>query len=73
MSACAGKTCCEIYRDKKYCSKAGEKNGYDNVCNCRHAVRPCDVGRCFYEDLCGMKEAPSLSDLIAERIGGRGK
>lgn len=71
MSTCAGKTCCEIYRDKKYCRKVNEKNGSDNVCNCRHAVRPCDVESCNFEAFCGMKEPMSLSDLISEAIGGK--
>lgn len=71
MSACAGKTYCEIYRDKKYCRKVDEKNGSDNVCNCRHAAKPCDVEKCFYEEFCKMKDLPSLDDLIAERMGGK--
>lgn len=57
MSMCAGKTKCKIYRDKKYCSKSAEKNGSDGVCVCRHAVRPCDVEICWYEETCHIKEA----------------
>lgn len=69
MSMCAGKTECEIYRDKKYCRKAVDKlNGYDGICyDCRHAVQPCKVGHCFFEEFCKIKDQPSLEDLIAER------
>lgn len=55
MSMCAGKTECEIYRDKKYCRKAEDRmNGYDGICLCNHAILPCQVkyDRCFFSDIC---------------------
>lgn len=67
MSCCSGKTECEIYRDKKYCRKLDEKNGLNNVCNCRHAVRRCKVGNCIFDEFCKVKDEPSLEDLIAEK------
>lgn len=51
---CAGKTLCNMYRDKKYCRTVGQKMNDDGVCDCRHAVRPCDVEaeQCFIENVC---------------------
>lgn len=44
MSTCAGRTYCEIYRDKKYCHSSNcEMNG---ICNCIHAVYKCEVRHC---------------------------
>lgn len=44
MSICAGRTYCEIYRDKKYCRSSNcEMNG---ICNCIHVVHKCEVGHC---------------------------
>lgn len=64
MSTCAGKTECEIYRDKKYCRKAIDKlNGYDGICYaCRHATYLCKVGFCPFESFCGMKDQPSIEE-----------
>lgn len=47
---CVGKVYCEIYRDKKYCSKATAGN--HQPCDCRHAAAKCDVARCAAEDDC---------------------
>ena len=44
MSMCAGRTHCEIYRDKKYCHSSNCT--MNNVCNCIHAVHKCEVGHC---------------------------
>lgn len=71
MSMCSGKTLCDIYRDKKYCRKVEEKQNDRGICNCRHAALTCEVGRCVMEEFCGAKNAPSLADLIRERIGGK--
>lgn len=49
MSMCAGKIACEIYRDKRYCSKSTEEN---KECECHHAVRLCDVNECGFESVC---------------------
>lgn len=46
MGMCAGKTECEIYRNKKYCSKFEEKSDVYGVCACRHALHQCEVGSC---------------------------
>lgn len=43
MSFCA-KTYCEIYRHKRYCRKAEEKE-HNGVCDCRHAVYGCEAGK----------------------------
>ena len=60
MGMCEGKTVCEIYRDKKYCSKSDEKRSKYGVCDCRHAILPCDIGECvFFMDMC---PGPSVVD-----------
>ena len=71
MSMCAGKNLCKIYRDKKYCQKVNERKGYDDVCNCRHAVRKCDVGPCAFERFCGNAAAPTPEELFTEMYGGK--
>ena len=56
MSACVGKTKCEIYRQKKYC-RNGKAAGENRECvGCRHAKRQCDVGYCVF-DVNGMCKA----------------
>lgn len=41
------KTECEIYRNKRYCKTAAEKQN-NGVCKCRHAKYRCEVGElCF--------------------------
>ena len=53
MGMCSGKTECEIYRDKKFCSKAPEKSDDYGVCACRHALYPCELSSCvFYSRGC---------------------
>lgn len=53
MSMCAGKVCCEIYRDKKYCRTATKAADNYSECNCRHAVNPCETDRgCALQDIC---------------------
>ena len=52
MSFCA-KTCCEMYRDKKYCRAVQEKER-NGVCDCRHACYPCQTSSfCFSTMKCG--------------------
>ncbi len=58
MSQCAGKTICEIYRDKKYCRKENARSN-DEICNCRHAVMLCEVSRCVFENTCRYKKSPA--------------
>lgn len=65
MSMCAGKTKCEIYRDKRYCRRAEERTGAGGVCDCRHAIRPCEVSICGRERACG-RPATALERL--ERV-----
>lgn len=48
MSVCAGKTECEIYRQKKYCRKAGAAPENYECSACRHAKRQCEVGHCVF-------------------------
>lgn len=51
MSFCA-KTRCEIYRNKRFCRTATEKEK-DGVCDCRHAVYSCEAGElCFMTRNC---------------------
>lgn len=69
MSACSGKTMCDIYRNKRYCRKLDEKQNDRGVCDCRHAALTCKVDRCVMESICGMKDIPSIEDLINERSG----
>lgn len=54
MSICAGKTACEIYRDKKFCRKGDGRKG---VCDCSHVCYPCQVGTCIVKDICPIYEA----------------
>lgn len=56
MSMCAGAAECEIYRDKKFCRKAEEKQNDRGQCDCRHARRACEVGPCIMENICQMKK-----------------
>ena len=48
MSVCAGKTKCEIYRQKKYCRKSANVDENNECVGCRHAKRQCDVGYCVF-------------------------
>ena len=65
MSMCAGKIYCEMFRDKKYCRKAPERENYNKECVCRHARKLCEVETCHFEELC--KASVSLKDILAER------
>ncbi len=49
MSVCAGKTKCEIYRQKKYCRKTGALPENYECAGCRHAKRQCEVAHCVYD------------------------
>lgn len=71
MSMCAGKTMCEIYRDKKYCRKFEEKQGQYGVCDCRHAILPCDVDSCYYKASCRMKGETDIVDILGNEKGGK--
>ena len=67
MSGCSGRIRCDIYRDKKYCSKLSEKQNDFGVCHCRHAVRICKVERCGFEEFCKMKDEPDIEEMIEGR------
>ena len=61
MSMCAGKTDCEIYRDKRFCRRSEVRQDEYRVCRCSHARMPCQIGSCSLTDICEqysiMKEA----------------
>lgn len=68
MSWCA-KEYCEIYRNKKYCSRRNEKQEHAGVCKCQHAKRACQVNvSCSFEDRCGYKREDYIesSDRLEE-------
>lgn len=48
MSVCIGKIKCEIYREKRFCSKAAAVDENHECVGCRHAKRQCDVGHCVF-------------------------
>lgn len=49
MSVCAGKTQCEIYRQKKYCRQERAQGEYLECVGCRHAKRQCEIGYCVFD------------------------
>ncbi len=49
---CAGKIYCEMFRDKKYCMKAPDRENRYKECECRHAKRLCEVEHCSIEEFC---------------------
>lgn len=54
---------CEIYRDKKYCSRASKRE----VCDCRHAVYACQTGlKCGLKDVYKCK-GPLMIEAITRR------
>ena len=59
MSVCAGKTKCEIYRQKKYCRKNANVDENHECVGCRHAKRQCEVGHCVFgsHGMCMMEQA----------------
>lgn len=67
MSGCVNRYC-EIYRDKKYCAKAKEKDAYGS-CDCRHAKYACEVGEhCIFEEMCGSKGIPRINARIDQAL-----
>ena len=58
MSVCAGKTKCEIYRQKRYCRKTWVLPENYECAGCRHAKRQCDVGHCVFSinGMCKLQE-----------------
>lgn len=61
MGACS-KIYCEIYRDKKYCSKTiANHNGM--VCDCSHAGRLCDIAVCPLEKDCPLMNGMSKTSM----------
>lgn len=69
MSFCA-RTKCDIYREKRFCRKAEEKER-SGVCDCRHAVYPCGAGDfCSMAKTCAQatEETKLRYDYIARQI-----
>lgn len=65
MSFCA-KTECEIYRSKRYCRTAAEKE-HNGVCDCRHAVYRCEAGDlCIRANVCSA--APEEAKLAYQTV-----
>ena len=61
---------CKIYRDKSRCAKNALRER-DGVCDCRHAVFPCEVEIVKCSTICEVKEA-MLEKLHANK-GGEGQ
>lgn len=67
MSICAGKIYCAMFRDKKYCRKAPDREDINKECACRHARRLCEVESCSFEAAC--RNGRTIGDLLTEKRG----
>ena len=70
---CHGVVKCEIYRDKRFCGKSAPEW---EICDCRHARLPCEVGECGFEEKCpdGQRESVELMRKLKwDMPGKRGK
>ena len=66
MSICAGKIYCAMYREKKYCKRAPEKENLNKECVCRHARRLCEVEQCSFEDECKKWRSGNAPGMIGK-------